>query len=43
MAAIYVNLQAWEAANLPGMALLSAVILIVLAITLLALCTSCQR
>ncbi|KAF4083722.1 hypothetical protein AMELA_G00119870 [Ameiurus melas] len=43
MAPIHIDLQAWEAANLPGMALLSAVILFVLAITLLALCTSCQR
>ncbi|XP_046712446.1 uncharacterized protein si:ch73-204p21.2 isoform X1 [Silurus meridionalis] len=43
MAPMYVDLSTWEAANLPSVALLSVVILFVLAITLLALCTSCQR
>ncbi|KAB5562636.1 hypothetical protein PHYPO_G00020220 [Pangasianodon hypophthalmus] len=40
---IIVDLQAWEAANLAGLAFLSVVILFILSITLLALCTSCQR
>ncbi|XP_058254239.1 uncharacterized protein si:ch73-204p21.2 [Hemibagrus wyckioides] len=43
MAPIYMDLQVWEAASLPGMALLSVVILLVLTITLLTLCTTCQR
>ncbi|XP_047677035.1 uncharacterized protein si:ch73-204p21.2 [Tachysurus fulvidraco] len=43
MAPIYMDLQMWEAASLPGMAVLSVAILLVLTITLLALCTSCQR
>ncbi|XP_060736512.1 uncharacterized protein si:ch73-204p21.2 [Tachysurus vachellii] len=43
MAPIYMDLQVWEAASVPGMALFSVAILLVLTITLLALCTSCQR
>lgn len=43
MAPIYIDLQVWEAASLPGLAFLSVVILFILSITLLALCTSCQR
>lgn len=43
MAPIYISLQVWEAASLPGLAFLSMLILFILSITLLALCTSCQR
>lgn len=43
MAPIYMDLQMWEAASLPGMTILSVAILLVLTITLLALCTRCQR
>ncbi|TTE07137.1 hypothetical protein Baya_14886 [Bagarius yarrelli] len=42
MAPIYVDLQTWEATS-PSMALLSMVMLFVLAVTLLALCTTCHR
>ncbi|KAM9466359.1 uncharacterized protein Hap1MRO34_015456 isoform 1-T4 [Clarias gariepinus] len=43
MAPIYIAPQTWDALNLPGLAFLSVVILFILTITLLALCSSCQR
>ncbi|XP_022528939.2 uncharacterized protein si:ch73-204p21.2 [Astyanax mexicanus] len=43
MAPIYVALGAWEAAELPGVAVFSLVTLFIITITLLALCSRCQK
>ncbi|XP_072545163.1 uncharacterized protein [Salminus brasiliensis] len=43
MAPIYIALGAWEAAELPGAAVFSLVTLLIITITLLTLCSRCQK